>query len=59
MNGSRDYIKTNDVIYVSVPLYQELKPENVLKELNWKDNYEEGWQKLLNFCPEIFYKGLP
>ena len=35
MNGSRNYVKTHEVNYVSVPLYNELKPENVIKELNW------------------------
>ena len=35
MNGSRDFIKTYQVNYVHVPLFNELRPENVLKELNW------------------------
>ena len=59
MNGSREYIKTHQVNYVSVPLFNELKPENVIRELDWNNKFEEGWNQLLNFCPEIKYKGCP
>ena len=35
MNGSREFIKTFQVNFVHVPLFNELRPENVLKELIW------------------------
>ena len=59
MNGSRKYMNTYEVKFVSVPLYQDFKPENVLKKLNWQSKDKQKYGELLNFCPEIEYKGIP
>ena len=43
LNGEREFIKTAKVKFVDVPLYDELKTENVIKKLNIKNLDNELW----------------
>ena len=57
IDGKRKNIKHDEVKWIYVPLYDELKPENVLLALDFKKKYKDTYKLLLNFCPEIEKKG--
>ena len=57
--GKKKYLKDKEVLRVTVPLYDELKPSNELEALNLNENDKENWDKILDLCPEIGTKGFP
>ena len=57
--GKKKYLKDKEVLRVTVPLYDELKPRNVMYTLNFKENDPKIWELVLDLCPEITEKGIP
>ena len=45
IKGEKKYLLTKDVVFVDVPLYDELKPENVIDKSNLKK--DQIWHSLL------------
>ena len=45
IKGEKKFLLTKDVKFVDVPLYDELKPENVIEKANLKK--DQIWPKLL------------
>ena len=39
--------------------FPELKPENVISEVNLEKNDKQAWKKMLNYCPELQYRNRP
>ena len=33
ISGNKEFLKTNEVSYVDVPMFDELKPENIIDNL--------------------------
>ena len=54
----KPFLLTKDVIFVDVPHYDELKPENVIETCYLKKD-KEIWNKLLNFCSELRERKYP
>ena len=47
MSGNIPYILVNKVNKVTVPLYDELKPENIIKKMKLKEEQNKSlWAKL-------------
>ena len=60
ISGKRLYLKMKDIIWIDVPLYDELYPKNIIKEMKLKEkNEKETWELLMNFCPELECKEHP
>lgn len=38
INGERKHLKINEINYVSVPMYDECKPKNIIEALKLKNN---------------------
>ena len=58
MAGKRFYFLIKDINFVTVPLYDELTPTNIMKKMGIIEN-SEMYNKLLQYCPEIKTKGSP
>ena len=60
ISGDRPYLKLTEIKFVDVPLYDELQPSNVIKQMKLKEKgKEESWKALLQYCPELSYKEQP
>ena len=53
------FYEIKDIKWVSVPLYDELRPSNVINAMKLKENYKEDWELLIDLCPELNYKNKP
>ena len=51
LNGSKRHLKYADIKWVTVPLYDELAPINIIEKWGLKNN-----EDMINYCPEITYK---
>ena len=51
IKGEKKYLLTKDVIFVDVPHYDELKPENVIEKCHLEK--DQIWPRLSEFCPEL------
>ena len=51
IKGEKKFLLTKDAIFVDVPHYDELKPENVIEKYNLEK--DQTWPKLIEFCPEL------
>jgi hypothetical protein len=49
----------DQVKFVHVPYYDELKPESVLNYLNLGKTEKQIWSQIKNYCPELNYKSTP
>ena len=47
-----------EIYWIDVPLFDELTPKNVIKEMKLKEN-EGLWKSLLDLCPELSHKEEP
>ena len=45
--------------WVNVPLYDELKPSNIIKTMELKEKEKDLWKELLNYCPELATREQP
>ena len=54
IEGKRRFFRISEIQYVSVPFYDELKPENVIKKMNIKAS-----AKLLEYLPELSERDAP
>ena len=59
INGNSEIMYIKNVDFVHVPQFDELKPLNVLKKMNLQENNKTLYKKILNYCPEIKYRGYP
>ena len=59
ISGKKKYYEIKDILWVTVPLYDELTPISVLKALNLEEDDKENWNFILDLCPEIVTKGFP
>ena len=57
ISGKKEFLNTNEISYVDVPMFDELKPENIIDNLQLKK--KQIWNRILNFCPELSYKDTP
>ena len=55
--GKKEFLKTNEISYVDVPMFDELRPENIIENLQLKN--KQIWNRILNFCPELDQKDTP
>ena len=54
INGERKFLKIDQINYVTVPMYDECKPQEVIEKLNLKSNDD-----FLSYCPEVMWKNEP
>ena len=59
IDGEKETMLTKDVLFVNVPRFDELKPENVIKHMDLEMKDPKIWKLLLNYCPEIKYNRKP
>ena len=59
ISGKKPYLLKKDIIYVTVPTYDEFKPSNVISEMELKTNKKDIWEQLKNFCPELELRDQP
>ena len=52
----KSFYEIKDINRVSVPLYDELRPSNVINAMKLKENYKEDWELLIDLCPELNHK---
>ena len=58
INLQKPFLLTKDVIFVDVPHYEELKPENVIETCKLKSD-NKIWPQILSYCPELKEKKYP
>ena len=57
ISGVKPHKLIKDVKWVTVPYYAELKPINVIKVMELKDEkHKLMWRELCRFCPELHYR---
>ena len=61
LGGDLSFKKVADINFVTVPLYDELKPANVIEEMKLKTDKakEELWKDIKKYCPELEYRSNP
>jgi len=59
INGQIPYILWKDIKKITVTTYSELKPSNVIKEMELKTTRKELYTKVKKYCPELEYKDEP
>ena len=52
ISGSKRFLKNQSILWVEVPLYDELEPSKVIKKLKLKDD-KQKWKEIINYCPEL------
>ena len=59
LTGKIKFFTLEQVNWISVPLYDEFQPSNVLNQLNLEETNPKVWKTLRNMMPELDYKGEP
>ena len=59
INGQKPYLLWKDIKLVTVDAYSELKPSNVINEMELKTKRKELYSELKQYCPELEYKENP
>ena len=55
----RRFFELKDIKWVTVPLYDELRPSNIIQVMKLKENHKEEWECIIDLCPELQYKNKP